>query len=542
MSSALAPTVAQSPMPPERAGDNVFLSDRPLLDAVRREGAEWAIEDLTRLGAIAGEPETIAWGFAANEHPPTHVPYDRSGRRVDEIELDAGWHRIMELAVREGIHGAPWADPRPGAHVARAAKFIVLAQVEAGFTCPIAMTYSSVPALRLDSALSSFWVPLVTSRSYDPRKLAASDKCGALIGMALTERAGGSDVRGNTTVAVPSGNGDYEITGNKWFVSALMSDAFFVLAQAPQGLSLLLVPRHDNGVRIDRLKDKLGNRSNPTGEVDLLGARGTLVGEEGEGVRAIMTMIAGTRHDCVLGSTAVMRLGLAEALHWCEHRQAFGRPLAEHGAMTAVLADLALELEGHTAGALRLSRAIDDAARGDTDAALLRRIAAPALKFYTCKRAPMHVAESGECLGGLGYVEESRLARAYREAPLMSIWEGSGNVQALDLLRALRTQPACVDALDAELAMAAGTNARYDAAVALLRDLLSAAHDDAHAREIATRTALCLQAAQLLRGAPAEVSDAFCATRLGGDGSAVIGMLPASVNTGALLQRAGARG
>jgi putative acyl-CoA dehydrogenase len=303
---------------------------------------------------------------------------------------------------------------------------------------------------------------------------------------------------------------------------------------------LLLVARHDNAVRIDRLKRKLGNRSNPTGEVDLLGARGTLVGEEGDGVRVIMTMIAGTRHDCVLGSVAVMRLGLAEAIHWCEHRQAFGRALVEQPAMTAVLADLALELEGHTAGALRLSRAIDEAARHDPSAALLRRIAAPALKFYTCKRAPAHVAESLECLGGLGYIEESRLPRAYREAPLMSIWEGSGNVQALDLLRALRTQPESADALDAELAGAEGADARYDAAVGELRDMLARPHE-LQARAIATRTALCLQAAQLLRGGPPQVADAFCASRLAGEGPGVFGTLQASAEVSVLLRRAGAR-
>ncbi|MHB8691432.1 MAG: acyl-CoA dehydrogenase family protein [Solirubrobacteraceae bacterium] len=537
MDSTYAAAPVLSELPPERTGHNVFLADRPLLEALQREGAAWARADLERLGEIAGRAETIAWGFSANEHPPVHVPYDRSGRRVDELELDAGWHRIMELAITEGIHGAPWAQDRPGAHVARAAKFIVLAQVEAGFTCPIAMTYSCVPALRLEPVLAAVWEPLVSSRSYDPRSLPATEKRGALIGMALTERAGGSDVRTNTTIAIPCGDGEYEITGNKWFVSALMSDAFFVLTQAPRGLSLLLVPSHENGLRVDRLKRKLGNHSNPTGEVDLIGARGTLVGEEGEGVRAIMSMIAGTRHDCVLGSVAVMRLGLAEALHWCEHRYVFGRALGEQPAMAAVLADLALELEGHVAGALRLSRAIDEAARGDEGAALLRRIAAPALKFWTCKRAPAHVAESVECLGGFGYIEESPLPRAYREAPLMSIWEGSGNVQALDLLRALRTQPDCAESLLAELALAAGADDRYDAALVVLRNQLADSRPE-HARAIATKTALLLQAAQLIRSGPTEVADAFCATRLARDGPGVYGMLPRAVDELVLLERA----
>jgi putative acyl-CoA dehydrogenase len=530
--------------PPERTGDNVFAADVALAEALRREGAEWAEPELERLGEIAGRPETIALGFAANEHPPRHVPYDRSGARVDDLELHPAWHSIMALAVEHGLHGAPWASPRPGAHVARAAKVIVLAQVEAGFTCPIAMTYSCVPALRLEPSLAAAWEPLATGPHYDPRTVPRADKRGALIGMALTERQGGSDVRSNATVARPLDGGGpgsaYAVTGSKWFVSALMSDAYFVLATAPAGLSLLLVPRllddgSPNGFRLDRLKHKLGNHSNPTGEVDFDGSIGTLVGEEGAGVRAIMAMIGGTRHDCVLGSTAVMRLGLSEALHWAEHRIAFGRPLVEQPAMRGLLADLALEAEAATAGALRLSRAIDEAARGDGEAAVLRRIAAPVLKYWVCKRAPAHAAETVECLGGYGYVEESRLPRMYREAPLMSIWEGSGNVQALDVLRALRSDPRSGEALMGELRRAQGADRRYDAAVRALEDELGSA-DELNARVLAARAATCFQASLLLRHGPPAVADAFCGSRLGEFGGA-FGMLPRGVDVDAIVER-----
>ncbi len=536
--------VAAPGLPPERSGNNLLDGDRALLEGLRREGAGEFEDGCRELGSVLGRPDVITWGFQANDEPPQIVRHDRSGRRVDDIEFHPSWHRLMELAVEHGIAGAPWADPRPGAHVARAARFIMLAQVEAGITCPLAMTYSCVPALRLDPATAERWEPLVTSGVYDPRAIPAGGKRGALIGMALTERGGGSDVRaGTATTATPAGDGSWIVDGAKWFVSAAQSDAFFVLAQTGGGLSLILVPRlaQDgtlNGLHFDRLKDKLGNRSNPTAEVELSGARGVLVGEEGRGVRSIMAMIGGTRHDCVLGSTAVMRLGTAEAMHWARGRRVFGRELAAQPAMQAVLADLALESEAATAGALRLARAHDQAHRGDAQAELLRRIAAPVLKYWTCKRAPQHAAEALECQGGFGYIEDSRLARAYREAPLMSVWEGSGNVQALDVLRALDREPEALAVLFDEIDLAAGADRRLDAECAELRGVARADAGEASARLLAGRLARALQASLLVRGAPPQIADAFCATRLGDQAGRTFGELPAGLDLAAILERA----
>ena len=532
-------------LPPARSGDNLLDGDLALLEGLRREGAADFEPGVRELGATLGRSETIELGFRANEEPPQLRRWDRDGARADELVFDPAWHELMELAVGAGIAGAPWADARPGAHVARAARFLMLAQVEAGITCPLAMTYSCVPALRLGGDATAEWGPLVTSARYDPRVLPAGEKQGALIGMALTERSGGSDVRSSGTVAQPLGDGEHLLTGTKWFVSAAQSDAFFVLAHGNTGMSLFLVPRlrEDgalNGLRFDRLKVKLGNRSNPTAEVELDDARGVLVGEEGRGVRAIMAMIGGTRHDCVLGSTAVMRLGTAEAIHWAAHREAFGHRLLDQGAMRAVLADLALESEAATAGALRLARAHEHAHGGDADAERLRRIAAPVLKYWTCKRAPAHAAEALECQGGFGYVEGSRLERAYREAPLMSVWEGSGNVQALDVLRAAGGDAATVDALLAELRLARGGDRRLDAAV----DAISFdAADETGARRLTGTLARCLQAALLVRHAPPAVADAFCATRLGAQaGERAFGELPAGLDLEAILDRAAPHG
>ncbi|WP_372791640.1 acyl-CoA dehydrogenase family protein, partial [Paraconexibacter sp.] len=468
------------------------------------------------------------------------------GVMTDAIAFHPGWHEVLGTAVEGAVAGGAWADDRAGAHVSRAAKFIAIAQAEAGVTCPIAMTHSSVPALRLNPEIAERWEGLVTSRVYDTRDLHSSEKRGALVGMALTERAGGSDVRRSTTVATPDGDGDWLVNGEKWFVSAVQSDALFVLAQTKSGLSCLLVPCRNedgtrNGMRVDRLKDKLGNRSNPTAEVVFTDARAQLVGEEGRGVRAIMAMIAGTRLDCVLGSTAVMRLGTSEAIHWARHRLAFGRRLIDQPAMTAVLADLALESEAATWGALRLAQAVEAQAAGDQHAAAFRRLALPALKYWVCKRAPMHLGESLECLGGYGYIEESRLPRAYREAPLMSVWEGSGNVQALDVLRALQTDPGCAEAVLDELDAAAGANHRLDATTAALRDDLAGGASgigEARARDVTGRIARAIQAAQLVRYAPPEVADAFCSTRLNDSVGGAFGVLPSGLDVEAIVTRA----
>ncbi|WP_205695787.1 acyl-CoA dehydrogenase family protein [Conexibacter sp. SYSU D00693] len=544
---------ATAPLPVDAAGDQVprlagldlVGSDLALVDALRAHGAAAHEPALRELGARAGSTALLDAGFDANEHPPRHVPYDRSGARVDDIAFHPSWHRVLRLAVEAGVAGGVWADERPGAHVARAAGFIAIAQAEAGVTCPIAMTCASVPALRLDDDVAATWVPLVTSGRYDTRPLPAHEKEGALVGMALTERAGGSDVRRCTTTAVHEGDGAWRVTGEKWFVSAVQSDALFVLAQTGEGLSCLLVPRRRadgsrNGMRIDRLKDKLGNRSNPTAEVELRDAEAQLVGEAGHGVRAIMRMIAGTRLDCVLGSAAVMRLGTSEAIHWCTHRSAFGRRLVDQPAMTAVLADLALESEAAAWSGLALARAAEDAARGDATAAALRRLALPALKLWVCKRAPAHLGEALECLGGFGYVEESRLPRAYREAPLMSVWEGSGNVQALDVVRALAREPESAQAVVDELDRARGASRRLDAAVDALRDDLrtDGGLEEARAREVAGRLARCFQAAQLVRHAPSFVADAFCATRLGDGDPGMAGALPRGLDVQAIVDRA----
>jgi len=539
-------TPSTTEQPPRLAAIDLVGSDRALVDAIDAYGAGALADEARAFGRRAGSVELLDAGFAANEHPPALVPYDRSGERTDAITFHPAWHDVLGAAVEGGVAGGAWADDRPGAHVSRAAKFIAIAQAEAGVTCPIAMTHSCVPALRLNPDVAATWERLVTSGTYDPRDVAPAEKHGALVGMALTERRGGSDVRRSTTVAVQAGDGTWRVSGEKWFVSAVQSDALFVLAQTPGGLSCLLVPcRHDdgtrNGMRVDRLKDKLGNRSNPTAEVVFTDAEAQLVGEEGRGVRAIMAMIAGTRLDCVLGSTAVMRLGTSEAIHWCRHRLAFGRRLIDQPAMTAVLADLALESEAATWAGLRLARAVEAQAEGDAHAAAFRRLALPALKYWVCKRAPMHLGEALECLGGYGYVEESRLPRAYREAPLMSVWEGSGNVQALDVLRALQTDPGCAEAVLDELDGAAGANHRLDAATASLRDDLAggaAGIGEARAREVTGRLARTIQAAQLVRYAPATVADAFCATRLGDDVGGAFGVLPPGLDVEEIVTRA----
>ncbi|MBA2347100.1 MAG: acyl-CoA dehydrogenase family protein [Solirubrobacterales bacterium] len=397
---ATASNRATANTPPRLQDFDVIGGDTAIVEALHAFGAGDRVAECSELGRALGSAEGLEAGFLANEQPPVHRPYDRGGARTDEVTFTPAWDHVMRLAVEHGVAGAVWADPHPAAQVARAAKFIGVAQVEAGSTCPLAMTYACVPALRLSDEVAARWEGPVTAGVYDPSAAPVGEKAGALIGMALTEKQGGSDVRANTTVAEPDGaDGWYRVTGEKWFVSAVHSDGMFVLAQAPEGISCLLVPRRlddrsANGWTIDRLKSKLGNRSNPTAEVRFDASRAQMVGEPGRGVRAIMAMIGGTRQDCVLGSTAVMRTGTIEAIHWARHRGAFGRPLAEQPAMTAVLADLALESEAATWSALRLARATQDAIAGDARAMAFRRLAGPVLKFWVCKRAPMHAGEA----------------------------------------------------------------------------------------------------------------------------------------------------
>jgi putative acyl-CoA dehydrogenase len=533
--------------PPPLVGHDVFGTDRVLAEAVAREGAAWAMDDLHDLGVLAGSPEAIRWGFQANEHPPVLHTHDRYGNRIDEVEYHPAYHRLMETSIRHGLHAAPWADSRPGTHVARAAGMIVWSQVDAGHTCPISMTYSVLPALRHQPDVASAWEHGLVSRQYDERFVPPSAKRGLTMGMAMTEKQGGSDVRANTTVAVPAGEegsgGEYLLTGHKWFCSAPMSDAFLVLAQAPRGLSCFLVPRWRpdgtrNAIRIQRLKDKLGDRANASSEVEYQQAWALMVGEEGRGVRTIIEMVSHTRLDCVLGSTAGMRFGVQQAIHHAMHREAFGGRLVDQPLMANVLADLALESEAATVTALRLARAHDPLAASPDDGHF-RRLALPVVKYWVCKRAPAHAGESMECLGGVGYVEETGMPRLYRQAPVNGIWEGSGNVICLDVLRAMAKDPQAVDAFFAELDAAAGADARLDEAVARLhKELADLDGIESRARRIVEQMALVFQASLLVRHSPALVADAFCASRLGDDTFRAFGTLPAGVDARAVVERA----
>ena len=444
--------------------------DPALLAALERDGAGWAVAGLHDLGRRAGSAGTQALARQANTNPPVLRTHDARGNRIDEVEFHPAWHELMTVAVSHGLHAAPWADPVPGAHLARAAGFYVWSQAEAGHGCPVSMTYAAVPALRHAPDLAGRFGPLLASRRYDPGISLPDGKAGLIAGMGMTEKQGGSDVRANTTRAVPDGAEGYLLTGHKWFCSAPMSDLFLVLAQAPEGLSCFLLPRvrpdgTRNSMRIQRLKDKLGNRSNASAEVEYDAAFAWLVGEPGRGVRTIIEMVSATRLDCVLGSAAIMRQACVTAVHYAAGRRTFGVPLISHPLMASVLADLAVESEAATTLAMRLASAADRAARGDAEQAGLLRIALPAAKFWVCKRAPMVAAEALECLGGSGYVEESDLPRLYREAPLNSVWEGSGNVNALDVLRALSREPEVLDAWITEVGLAQGSDARLDAAI-----------------------------------------------------------------------------
>jgi putative acyl-CoA dehydrogenase len=519
-----------------------------LAEAVEREGAGWAVERLRDFGAVCGRRETLELGVRANERTPVLRTHDRRGVRIDEVELDPAWHALLRLGVEHGLHALPWRDPQPGAHAARAAFFMVLAQVEAGVGCPLSMTYSAVPALRQQPDLAAEWEPRFTSLSYEPRLMPAAEKPGALCGMAMTEKQGGSDVRANSTVARPAGNGEYLLAGHKWFCSAPMCDAFMVLAQAPAGLSCFLVPRflpdgRRNRFHLQRLKDKLGNRSNASSEVEFRDTWARLVGEEGRGVPTILEMVNHTRLDCVIGSAAGMRAAVARAFHHAAHRHAFGRLLADQPLMRNVLADLALESEAATVSMMRLARAYDQATAGDEEAASFKRLATAVLKYWVCKRTAVHAAEALECLGGNGYVEEWGMARLYREAPLNSIWEGSGNVQCLDVLRAIQKSPEALEAVFTEVEAARGADSRLDAFAARLRDALVRREEaEVRARRLVEELALALQASLLIRSTPSVssgVAGAFCASRLAGDAGRAFGTLPAGTGFAAILERHG---
>ncbi|MGO4463016.1 acyl-CoA dehydrogenase family protein [Streptomyces sp. M-16] len=541
-----ATTHTVSNQAPPLVGYEAYLGDRALTEGVERHLADVDAElrdevreELTSLGRAAGSAQAQEWGRQANGNPPVLRTHDRYGHRIDEVEFHPAYHRLLGHAVGSGLTDA-WG--RPAGHLRRAAGFFLWSQAESGHGCPVSMTHAAVPALRADPELAAEWEPRLTSHVYEEGLRPAAQKGGVLFGMGMTEKQGGSDVRANTTAAVPlDASGEYLLTGHKWFCSAPMSDGFLVLAQAPGGLSCFLVPRvlpdgTRNAFAIQRLKDKLGNKSNASGEIEFDGTWARLVGEEGRGVRTIIEMVAATRLDCVIGSASLMRQALTQAVHHTEHRSAFGASLIDQPLMRNVLADLALESEAATVLTLRLAAAYD--AGTDRERAFLR-LAVPAAKYWVTKRCTPMVAEALECLGGNGYVEESVLPRLLRESPVNSIWEGSGNVQALDVLRALQREPQALNAFLQEVGLARGADHRLDAAIRnLLTDLADLDGIQARARRVVERMALVLQGSLLVRWAPPEVADAFCASRLGGDRGAAFGTLPHTLDLASVVARA----
>jgi putative acyl-CoA dehydrogenase len=542
-------TFEVSNQPPPLEPYNLFDSDQALRDALARERGSWAEIRLMALGEFLGRPETVQLGFDANRNAPVLKSFDRFGHRLDEVEFHPAWHELMTIALAHGLHSSPWAEPKPGAHVARAAGTYMMMQVESGVYCPVAMTYGSVPTLRHAPRAAEEWLPRVFGRQYDRRFRPAGEKTTALLGMAMTENQGGSDLRTNVTrAAFVTADGDrrfFRLTGHKWFMSAPMCDAFLVLAQSDRGLSCFLVPRwtpegERNAVHILRLKDKLGNRSNASGEVEFAGAHAELIGEDGRGIPTIIEMGTYTRLDCAIGSSGLMRQAVAQAVHHAHHRTVFQKTLVDHALMTNVLADLALEAEAAVALSMRLARAYDE----DSPAAqVFRRVITPAAKFWICKRASYLAQEAMEVLGGSGYIEECVMPRIYRETPVNSIWEGAGNVMCLDVLRALERTPNAADVLLAEVKDAASADRRYAAFVGRLVDQLLGQQrpGESRARVLARDLVLALQGALLIRHAPAFVADAFCASRLDGDGGSAFGLLPSGLDHRAIVERAAPR-
>jgi len=541
---------------------NLFRCDPALREGLAREGAGWYADTLDALGAKLGSSEVLDLARLANEFTPRLVNFDRAGKRIDEVEFHPSWHSLMSMLIENGAHSLPWemqdGQARPGVQVARAAAYLLFGQLENGSQCPVTMTYASVPALRQNPTIAARWLPKILSRDYDPRSLPVEQKRGALVGMGMTEKQGGTDVRANTTRAAPldpaqarsrfgeQGEGAFVIVGHKWFFSAPQCDAHLVLAQTDTegsaGLSCFFVPRFlpdgsRNAIRVQRLKNKLGNRSNASSEVEFCDAIGWMIGREGRGIPTILEMGSHTRLDCVTGTAGIMRAALCHALHHARGRSAFGRPLAEQPLMQNVLADLALESEAATAFALRLARCYDH--QDDPAEVLLGRILTPAGKYWLCKRGPAFGGEAMEVMGGNGYVEDGPLARLYREFPVNSIWEGSGNVMCLDVLRAFGKSPEARTALARELGLAAGIDARYDAWCArLLESLDSHAAAEFGARRLAEQLVVGVQAGLLLRHAPGYVADAFVASRIAREVGGAFGRLPDGVDAAAILARA----
>ncbi|GAB7529151.1 acyl-CoA dehydrogenase family protein [Pseudomonas sp. 3A(2025)] len=540
---SLAQTHEVTNQPPPLDGLNLYRCDLPLQAWVRHFGAAWADPRIDAYGALAGGPLMEA-GFLANRHKPVFHSHDRYGQRIDLIEFHPAWHLLMRTAIEHGIPSLPWREPQPGAHVARAAMSYLHTQAEPGSGCPLTMTFASVPALKVQPDLAQVWLPKVLATEYDPRNVGMAHKPGVTIGMAMTEKQGGTDVRANTTRAYPVGAGGpgqaYELVGHKWFCSAPMCDAFLTLAQTDKGLSCFLLPRHRpddtlNAFQIQRLKDKLGNSSNASCEVEFRGALAWMLGEEGRGVATIIEMVAMTRFDCMIGSSALMRQALTQATHHCAHRKVGGQVLNQQPLMQNVLADLALESEAALALTLRMAHALDNA--GDDHQARFIRLVTAVGKYWICKRAPAMINEAAECLGGAGYIEDSILPRLYREAPVNSIWEGSGNVQCLDVLRALAREPGVLDALFDELDDGRG-DADLSRHVQQLKHQLADREDLPYrARQLTEDIAVALQARLLLDAGVSAVSDGFIAGRLRTPARAY-GALPRGVDCETLLARA----
>lgn len=546
ISPYLADTHSLTNLSNELCDYNMFAQDTALVAAVRREGARWAEDSLTDFGKLTGSAQYLELGHLANKHIPEFDSHDRFGNRIDQVNFHPAYHRFMKTAIEHGLHASPWTAPGPGAHVARAAKTYLHTQVEAGHGCPITMTFAAVPTLRLQPDLANIWEPKITARVYDARNISFENKQGLTIGMAMTEKQGGSDVRTNSTRAYPVGAGGpgqpYELVGHKYFVSAPMCDAFLVLAQTAAGLSCFLLPRWRpdgtrNALQILRLKKKMGNASNASSETELRGALAWMVGEEGRGVRNIIEMVSMTRFDCMVGSSAGMRMAVSQALHHCSVRSAFGKLLNQQPLMQNVLADLALESEAALTLSMRIARAMDN--RADEHEDLLVRLVTAVGKYWICKRTPNHAYEAMECIGGSGVMEDSPMPRLYREAPINTIWEGSGNVQCLDVLRALSKTPAVLEAFFAEVGFSKGAHAVLETYVATLATDLKNVHDlEYRARDLVDRMALALQASLLVRHAPVFVSDAFCHSRLEQRGHHNYGTLPRGIDCAAIITRA----
>ncbi|HET8705345.1 MAG TPA: isovaleryl-CoA dehydrogenase [Pseudomonadales bacterium] len=526
---------------------NLYEQDKALQEAVQREGAGWAADEISAFGAHIGRAEYLELGHLANKFTPEFDTHDRFGNRVDLVRFHPAYHELMRTAIEHGLHASPWTQPGPGANVARAAKSYLHSQVEAGHGCPITMTFAAIPTLRTTPELAKIWEPRITARHYDPRNVPDAEKAGLTIGMGMTEKQGGSDVRSNNTRAYPVGSGGpgqaYELVGHKFFLSAPMCDAFLVTAQANGGLSCFLVPRwrpdgSKNPLQVLRLKRKMGNQSNASSEVEFRGALGWLVGEEGRGVRTIIEMVNLTRFDCVIGSAGGMRMAVSHALHHCSKRAAFGALLNQQPLMQNVLADLALESEAALVTGMRLGRALDNRGNSEQEE-LFARIATAVSKYWICKRTPNHAYESMECIGGSGVMEDCTLPRLFRESPINAIWEGSGNVQCLDVLRAMEKTPAVVEAFFAELSLAKGGNVALDQYLLSLKNEFKDLSDlEYRARSVVDRLALALQASLLVRHAPDFVADAFCRSRLTQQGQHNYGSLPKGVNCPAIIERA----